>query len=88
MPTQQQSVTSTAWVNIKSTLSLSDGVEYAIQNTGGESVYLTELSTAPAVTEEGHVIPTRQTWTFTPETNMNLYVRAAKGQTIITITEA
>lgn len=88
MPTQHQSVTSTAWVNIKSTLSLADGIEYAIQNTGGSSMYLTESDSPPEITDEGHILSSRKVWSLTPESGQDLYVRSISGQTIATITEA
>ena len=88
MDTTPQNITET-WLDIKTafTPNLSVGTDYLIQNTSSGVIYLNESTSAPATTDSGHVIASRQTWTVTVSSK-GMYIRTQSGDGEITVTEA
>ena len=79
MATQFQPLTEDAVVNLTTTLSLTDGVDYILQPIGSHAVYLTELAAAPSVGAPAHVILPLQIWHITPESGTSIYVWGGVG---------
>lgn len=52
------------WVDIKADLTLTPGVDYLIQNTGANLIYLREDAVQPGATVDGHIIKANAAWTF------------------------
>lgn len=89
MPTQNiQNVLSTTWTDLTTTLSLTIGTEYIIQNAGGVDMYLVESATPPNTTDLGHPISPKVSWSATPASGSSFYVRAISGATSVVVTEA
>ncbi len=74
------------WIDIKSDQSLNETSTYLIQNTGASTMYLSENGTEPAASDEGHIIPSGDTWSFTVGP-LALWLRSDDAVGEYTITE-
>ena len=81
-------VTATTWIDLSGTHSLVSNQEYVISNTGDSDIEMREVATLPAVADEGHPVPAGDTWSFTQDDTLEMYIIARGGTTRYTITEA
>lgn len=89
MSTQNQTLTNT-WVDVKTTLSLTDSQKYTFQNTGQQGIRIFEASAAPDDDVYGHYLDTSGLLSVTPASGLNIYVRSVPKnlKSNLTVTEA
>lgn len=87
MATQTSAPIGTSWTDLNTAFSLTNGTEYILQNTGGGDLYLQEATSAPAATDEGHIVQSKAAWVIQPESGSVIYARALYGQITVTVTE-
>lgn len=80
--TTQEITATDEWVDIVSTLGLTEGSSYLIQNTGSTIAYLTEQATAPTGDSGYHIYASRQV-TVLVATGLALYVKTPLNADLI-----
>lgn len=85
METLNQAV-STDWVDIKASLSLSDGTVYAITNYGSSVFEVAQSVSAPTV--KGHTTLENGTVYMKPVSGFGLWARTLSGSSTAVVTES
>jgi hypothetical protein len=65
------------WVDVSSTLS--DDVEYSLQNIGPQTLRVIEKSTEPSISEEGFIIYSGAKTCIKPDTGFSIYAKSDNG---------
>lgn len=90
MPTQvQENITSTAWVDLTTALSLVDGERYLIQNISSVAARLIEAATVPDIDAIGHAIDVGACpWLIVQKTGNFFWVKSDVFEATVVVTDA
>ena len=89
MATQNQRLTSD-WLDVKTSLSLSDSQKYTFQCTGAQPIRIFESASEPDEDDYGHQMDPNDLLSVTPASGVNVYVRVIpkNAKSNLTVTEA
>jgi len=88
MATLGETVDSTTWINIVSSLSLVVDQAYTLQNVGPTTLLLSEQTSTPISGTPFHEVGPGETKGVAPATGLGIWIQSRYASTTIAITEA
>ena len=88
MATQLIKTDNATWKDIISELSLSVGVAYTIQNTGSDTILLTEAAVIPTGTSAYHKLDPKVFQSIVPETGLGIWIKGKNSSVKLIVTES